>query len=159
MNCDLSKINPELSWPNSEYLNSKQAFILEENFAARISQSIFWIKGLRFFYVFVFINIAKYEVCTPLSSNLFAKKGHESQTRALQASLAPSAFAQILEGKMPTGTTLRHGQSLLCPHCPLKLCPDYICLPFNLARKGILSLGNVEIVVLIVLSVGLSCAL
>lgn len=109
--------------------------------------------------MFVFINIAKYEVCTPLSNNSFARKGHESQTRALQASLAPCAFAEILGGKRPTGTTLRHGQSPLCPHCPLKLFPDYICLPFHPARKGILSLGTVEIVVHIVLSVGLSCAL
>lgn len=60
---------------------------------------------------------------------------------------------------MPTGTTLRHGQSLLCPHCPLKLFPDYICLLFNPSRKRVLNLGTAEIVVRIVLFVGLSCAL
>lgn len=109
--------------------------------------------------MFVLINIAKYEVGTPLSNNSFAREGHESQTWALQASLAPPAFAEILGGKMPTGTTLRHGQSPPCPHCPLKLFPDCICLSFNPSRKGILNLGTVEIVVHIVLCVGLACAL
>lgn len=104
--------------------------------------------------MFVFINIAKHEVCTPLSNNSFARRGHESQTRALQASLAPSASDSGNED-----ANWNYIKSLLGPHCPLELFPDYICLPFNPVRKGILNLGTVEIVVCIVLSVGLSCVL
>ena len=37
----------QCGFPNSECLNTKQAFISKESFGARISQNIFWMKGWR----------------------------------------------------------------------------------------------------------------